>query len=283
MEDKLARIEAFVLDQLSQEDRAAFEAELVADAVLAAEVAQFREAQAAAEAQGQVMLKASFREKYQAGKTNSGLSITWYMAAAAAVLVLALVYWWSRPESALTTDALYAQYNQPVDLSLERGSGAADSLFSLANAAYQAGEFEGAIPLLEELLADSTFDRKPYARLHLGICYQQLRQWEVAEQALEAIPPASSFYYQARWHLALISLKQEDVTVARTRLQLLVDQSRTYGPQAQELLQALQKLPPHWLPAGRVSPSSATPASSRSILAIVRNTGFQPVNSRPRP
>lgn len=240
-QEELAYIERYWAKELSQEEMQDFDIRYKTDAAFASQVDLFRESQEAIEVLGQKRLKESFRKAYQSENPPvKKLPTKWMLAAAAVIaLLIAFALWPRNPQTPLSPEDLYASYYQFEALSLERGSSETDSLFSVANTAFNEKAFVEAIPLLEKLKDDTDFGRQEYALLHLGISYMEVGEWEKARLALNEISPESSFYTKAQWHLSLCLLAFNQAEQARPILKNLLEESKVYGKQAGEILERL--------------------------------------------
>ncbi|MDW3651289.1 MAG: tetratricopeptide repeat protein [Bacteroidia bacterium] len=239
-QEELARIEAYHAGSLSGKELEEFLALYKSDPAFAEQVELFQTAQDAIEALGQQELKASFRQQYQSNPKK--LKPLWkraYLVAAAVITLLLIFFLFQDKAPSLNPSELYASYEQFDPLSLERGNSDSDSLFLIANGLYNEEQYEAAIPILEGLLEEENFDRKPYARLHLGIAQLKNGNDEAAMDVLQQIGEDSSFYLQAQWKLALAYLKQGNTEQAKEILGMLTTESRTYKNKALELLEAI--------------------------------------------
>ncbi|MEM6804378.1 MAG: tetratricopeptide repeat protein [Bacteroidota bacterium] len=238
--EELARIEAYCSGKLSAKELEEFQAQYRDDPKFAEQVDLFAHAQDAIEALGQRELKAAFRQKYQ--EEHKVVRPRWskgYLLAAAVAVLLLIFFLYQNNSSSLSPRELYAEYGSFESLSFERDANEADSLFLAANAYYNEQKFAEAIPILEDLLQDSSFQRKEYALLHLGISRMRNQEEREANKSLEQILPQSSFYFQAQWNLALNYLKQAQAEEALPILQKLQQESRGYGKKAEEILRQL--------------------------------------------
>lgn len=248
-QEQLAYIERYWAQELSEEELQDFQIRYKTDPAFASQVDLFREAKDAIEVLGQQKLKESFRKKYkteQSTEQQTGtlkikkLPVRWmFVAAAAIALLLVFVLWQQNNPSSLSPTELYTQYYSFEALSLERGTDETDSLFVIANEAYNAKAFDQAIPILQNLLEDGNFSRKDYALLHLGISQLEISEDSYALNTLSKISEESSFHVKAQWNMALIYLKQSEDKKARPILEMLIKNSRVYGKQAQEILERL--------------------------------------------
>lgn len=231
----ITRIEAYLRGDLPAEELAG----LQADAAFQEQVAAYQTARAAVDAFGDQHLRDSLRAAYLKGETTRvrSLRAAWITAAAAVVLILVMVFW---PRTAPAPGALYAKYYAPITPSVaSRGDAPSDSLLQRAFSLYQEKAYSAAIAVFEQALADSV-SHPGLAQTCLAICWLETGNPLKAIALLEAVPSADSYYWDARWYLALAFLQQENLPASRNILSEVAGGSKRYGPRAAELLQALE-------------------------------------------
>ncbi|MCC7507617.1 MAG: tetratricopeptide repeat protein [Saprospiraceae bacterium] len=252
MEELYNRIEDYLDDTLSPADRAAFEAELAADAELAAALEVVREArerlsrQWAGEA-ADTALHATLRQvgaqhfgasEPAATQTNRPWIVRRWPALAAAAAIAGLLIWLGWPAG--NTDArLYAQYKTyPKAGFVTRGGGPDQAELANATAAFNQGRYQDALPVLEQQAAAYPDDLE--ARFFLALCLIETGRTADGRAQLEQISAApNAWASDARWQLALSYLKEKD----RSRCQELlsgIPPDDAHYEQAQQLLAKLR-------------------------------------------
>ncbi len=162
----------------------------------------------------------------------------------AAVLAVLITAWWllQRPTS---PDDLYAKFYQPYTLDIPVSSRstllAVPLPASLVNALqqYDSGHYEKALAGLEEVLSADP-DNEP-ANFYAGMACLQIGRFDEAYAfLLKVIATNGNYASQARWYLALIKLKQNDIEGAKELLQQITKTNGYQHTQAAALLQLLE-------------------------------------------
>ena len=230
--DQQGRIRKYWHNQLSEQEKLAFEAEMKADAELAQEVQHFRDLQRAIEAHDRQTLK----EQLATLPVNRPRPKLWPWAAAAAVLLLLVMAWFYRVSATTTPEQLFATYYEPypnVVHPIVRQQNTADSL-TLAFSAYEQGNYPEAAQRLEELLA---IDDQPIWRFYLAQSQLSLGQYEAAKAQLRRLPATSfRFRAQALWYQALLSLQEGNTVAAKDFLTELRQFDPVFKQEAVETL-----------------------------------------------
>lgn len=162
--------------------------------------------------------------------------MVWAIAAVVAVLLaFAGLQLMNQP---LSNEDLFAQNYQTVPFQTGVRGGDEDRLLH-AREAYQKGDYEQAIVLLEVLLRDSSFLLKPKAYYFQGLSHLEKNDPAAAIQALDQVAEGSIFGPAARWHIALAHLKMDNREEAKKALQQLLNGPvQTYQAQARVLLKS---------------------------------------------
>jgi tetratricopeptide (TPR) repeat protein len=164
----------------------------------------------------------------------------WLPLAAAAALVIAAALWFLVPtQSTNSYQALYTAYFEPFDSpgsGLTRSSENEQDLKARAYLAYDSKDYEEASRLFIDLL--KTKD-DPIADLCLGSALLAQDKPEEAEKIfMHFLENHEDLLTQAKWYLALTFLRQGKIE--RTKATLWeVSTSSTYGEEARELLKKL--------------------------------------------
>ncbi len=174
--------------------------------------------------------------------------ILYYIASAAAVLLVLL---WIRPFGGSTqfdADAVYAQFGQyevsswgevrggndvPGD-SVRALKMKVDSLFNL-----NPPKYAGALPILEKIATVDTKD--PQVALAQAACYTETNDSARAMQTITSVEAQAQgeVKNQATFYKAKLYIKYKDIEGCRKALQAI--SGGDWGPKAQELLKALPK------------------------------------------
>ncbi|HMU14093.1 MAG: hypothetical protein JST41_11725 [Bacteroidetes bacterium] len=227
-------IEAYVLERMPQNERAAFELRLATDADLRAEVDLERENIQAVELGGVMRLlnDVAREERIREQKNHGGLRYLKYAAVLAAV-ASGIIWWVTRPS---LNEALYAEQFVP-DPGLPVAMGTTNNIdFADAMVAYKLGHYAEArakwTALHERMKANDTLD------------YYLASAWLADGNPKQAIPllkplvdrPASAFHHRAQWYLFLAFVHDGRTSEART---LGLEHDATYGERVRAILAQL--------------------------------------------
>lgn len=233
------RIEAYHFGEMSLVERAAFEADLARDADLASALAAFE----ALQADLSLVEEADFLEEVRgwgaelAGEAHPypearKFRRRWPIGIAAAILLLLLpAYLLLRPVS----DArLFDRYFEPYpDVVTARGADA--PAFQSGMAAYNAGDYAGALPLFEAYLDSLPGDAD-------GLFYGGIAELEAgdplaaAEMFADLEAEGSIYGTTARWYHALALLRAGQRAAAVPLLQSVADGEGVLAEEAAALL-----------------------------------------------
>lgn len=234
--------DAYTSSTMGEKEVAAFEKDISKDGKWESAWTLYQEAKASIEVEAEAHVKARWNREYMASqepKVRNMAPLVWL--AAAVIVVLAAVVFWQIGKKPSTPEALYALHTENIQLSLgQRGTLDSELRFAKANALLNAEQYRESIPILQELLDDTSFTRLDFARLHMGISYLQTEQNQQAEQMFSQIHTESAFRYDAMWYQALLALKQNKTIPAKLHLETLQTESKTYSTRAAELLDALE-------------------------------------------
>ncbi len=250
--DVFIRIEDYLDNNLSPDERLDFEEQLCADPELAQAFALVREARERlvrqwanepADAALMETLRQVGREYFQGSSTEAITPkrvallprIGW---AAAAVLLLLLGAWlfFLRPPY---PERLYAQYKELPEASFAVRSGEEQlSLAEEAARAFNRGQYSEALALLERHLEQVPHDTE--ARYFSGLCLLELKRFEEARRVFAQVEQVPIWADEARWYTALTDLRQKRIDDCIYRLRQIDPQSARYA-QAQRLLKDLNR------------------------------------------
>ena len=237
----LNKIESYLNNELSDEERAAFEQAVKQNASLKKQLQEVLHTRLAVYEAGNAELKALLEKEGSA--ENS--SIRWAVRlgiAAVAVLILFFVASNLLKELPVTADSLYASYfgEQAIIVDENRGSDVWDGTLELIDAQ----NYAVVIPKIQQLLTDEDFPYPMQAGLYLAQCQLKIGETEQALEQLESMPPDDPTYGTDRlWLMAMANLKLNQVERVRLLLNQLED-SNTYGLKAKEIIEKLDKLVP---------------------------------------
>lgn len=228
--------EAYLDDDLSAEERQAFEQQLLTDPSLKMQFEEFAAirqryqhgfAGEAAEAKLVESLENLGKEFFPPPQTRKRSRRVWLLApvlAAACALALLLFY---RPKD------LFRQYYQPPLAAFTEKGTAAAGLYQQAEQAFNAGDFERAGQYFDTILAETPGDLE--ASFYRGLCHLETGDPAAARGMLESLAlGASAFSEDARWFLALSYLREKDYAACRSELDQIPEGSR-WSARAKEL------------------------------------------------
>lgn len=248
------RIEAYLADELSPEDRADFEARCRQDAQWAESTRLHLLARQTLHESGREALKSRLDQRYQPEGSPSATrrplwQQPWIYAMAAAIALILLLVWWPKSPHYQSPQELYAAYMElPVPSGLR--SSTQDSLaqrWEQAMQAFQDSAYQDAIRQLEPLIQDSSFLSQSgnRARLYLGVAHLQLSQFEQAQAYLKSIAAGSLYFDQAQWYRVLAYLRAGQVSPMLPLLHAIAEQENHYRQaQARRLLTQVESLVP---------------------------------------
>ena len=252
-QEHIARLtEAYLADELSAEDRTAFEARCETDPDFAAEVRLHILAEAEIRAQGRDALKQRLNQRYDQALSAQEPALYlrpafWGAAAAVLLLVIVGIFFFRQPGTP-TTDQLIATYweNPEVSRFRDRTGEQAIPQWNEALNFFEDSAYASAIPLLDQLLQDSSFmaDYGDRTRLYLAISHEKTQAYEKALETLAHISDAGIYADQRIWYEALVYLRMNEVLQARGRLQQIADNPNHFKhTEAKQILEQLGQSP----------------------------------------
>lgn len=239
-QELMDRIDAYLLDQMSDAARQEFELQLARDEELQAAVDEQRRMMEGIALEGARQTLAEVMSESPGQARTVPLWQRWqlYTLAAAAVALL-LVWVWSRP--APPPEQLYAAYFEAAP-GLPTTLGATDApAFAEGMVAYRRGDYAAAIAQWEPLRQDSA--RSDTLDYYLGISHLAERQFTEAEPLLRAVATneASPYQTEATWYLALGYLRAGRLDAARVWLDRLPEES-SLEERAEKLREELEAI-----------------------------------------
>lgn len=252
-ESTIQLIERYLRDELSAEDRQAFEARLQAESRLAEEVEDLRRANAAARAYYRDELRGALLEKGKgllqqepAPATETGAVVKplypwlarrrWLALAASFLLVLAAGWIiWQLNTPPPSPQTLFDQYFERMPTTGLLAGEVIPTTWKDIVADYEAGNCESVTGQLPQLLADTAFAQRSRGLLLQGSCLLQLGQAEEALFFLRQVPAAAaSLYREAQWFIALAYLRLDRPAEAAPLLQTLQNDPQSAHREAAE-------------------------------------------------
>lgn len=242
MEEHYEIIEGYLDRSLSPEVQKAFETRLVTDADFAREVKLFAAmrrgiAQRLQDEEKDQRLENELRaigSVYFPPPVKKSFQMTprmWLMVAGIA-LVGMVGAWFVL--SQLNKDLYTAYAQMPPAAFTTKGANPSEQQLPAAEAAFNKGQYNAALPLLDAYLIDRPNDTEII--FYRALCQLQLGQLTAAQSAFESISRGTTaFNLDALWFLALTYLRQKDKAACRDVLERIPPESSYYA-KAQELL-----------------------------------------------
>lgn len=242
--DNIERIDRYLNGQMEAEEKQAFDAEVAADAQLAAELAlqkdmidflRRKDHRSLLQNELKVIGSDYFKTTQEPAKVVQmpRRRLRWIMAASAAAVIALLLVW-----QFLLPSNLYNKYAAYAPLSLAEKSATTTVDWSTTEAAFNSGDYKTVETQLTQYLSEHPNDQ--LANLYLGICKMELNKLEEARQIFQSFANAdASMKDYADWYLALSYLKAGDETSCQQVLQAITPVSSRYD-QAQALLKELK-------------------------------------------
>lgn len=140
-------------------------------------------------------------------------------------------------------EKLFAEYYQPYPniASSVRGE-LSEGKLQGALQQYDAGDFNAALKLLQEILAAEP--ENTMANFYAGVCYLKLEKPSLAIAGLQKVIAANDarLAEPAEWYLALAYVQENDLLNARATLNEIIAESGAYKEQAVKLLEHLGRI-----------------------------------------
>lgn len=234
MEKRLFENITRYLDQeISEEARETFEAQMTSDISLRQAVAEV------------VAMRLALGEAIEEGLHTETRIVSmkkqnWLYLGAAAVVILIGLFLGLPTTKKLEPLALYEKYYAPPILPNFRDEESNDT-WAKACLAYDQQKFEEAVPLLKSVLEDSLFAFRVTAHLAFGIAQIEIGALEPALSSLDNVPNTSALGQEAQWYRALVLLRLGQIEDARKALEkITTDPAHYRKDKAEELLQQLE-------------------------------------------
>ncbi|MFK7949598.1 MAG: tol-pal system YbgF family protein [Saprospiraceae bacterium] len=244
------RIEDYLDNLMNEEDKKSFEIEMQNNKALANQVAIVQEINHTIGLDGkfqefQETINILNQKHFQTTTTSKQETVVRsinpqkrFLAIAAAIIVLvvsSVLIWNVLQSETANSSELFATNYEPYTIVQRSGN---DNLTEVEKAAfenYNNGNFEAAIPSLEQLVEKNAAEEN-YIFL-LGSAYLSTNQSEKAIVIFQNISESSLNYQAAQWYLALAYLQNNKIETAKVILTELAKGERTYSIKAKALLE----------------------------------------------
>ncbi|MEO1416194.1 MAG: hypothetical protein AAFW00_12975 [Bacteroidota bacterium] len=256
------RIDRYLKNEMSAEERAALEQEVQSDQGLADAMRAQVRAEYAARSYARDAKRERLKELLEETSTHEPSrirSLRPYVtfAVAAAIVLLVLIGISIQSTKDVTSEALYAQNLDytPTTLTSVRGD-SLNLMWEAARKAYDAQNFQESINLLEQMVVDSSFASPSKAYLFLGVSYLKEREQQESNQqkeslelltekalsAFDLISTTSEFRDDIPWYKAMAYLQAGKTIEAIPFLQSIDEKNRgKHLHKARELLGILTR------------------------------------------
>ncbi len=237
------KIDRYLSGQMDAGEKAAFEQELQSNEALAKELAlqkdmnrflQKRKKREALKGELNSLGNEFFGHQASSGRVVSMVGRRrWIMAIAATVLVLVVAWYALRP-------SLYEQYAVHPPLALVEKSGPGQQQLSQAEQAFNKGDYQKALPVLQDYVARHPDD--DLVKLYLAIAEMELGDLSSAREVFNSLAnsPSPEIRDFAVWNLALSYLKVGDKATC-SKILRSIPGSSGYYQKAQDLLHQLDE------------------------------------------
>lgn len=235
-------IDQYLLNNLSREERIAFELQLTKDKGLANEFNLQKNVLSDIEGLGRIDLKNKLQRmhselNFDTQKHPTKVRNMIFRIAAAAVFIGVLAASWMWIQTDYSSDDLYAQHFSPYEISVAQRSEGSTNLMQIQNL-YDNGDYNAAIPLFEKVINSS--DPIPsQMQLGLGISLLETNNCPKAIEQFQNILLKNDFNYEdeAAWYLSLAYLRSNKLDKAIEHLSTLAsDAQRDHHLEAKKLL-----------------------------------------------
>ncbi|WP_109301763.1 lipopolysaccharide assembly protein LapB [Aquimarina sp. AU474] len=236
------KIEAYLNNTLSQEERSVFEKEMEQDSELRTEVDKHKVLHDVLSdtdtlAFKEKLVKISEEIKAEGTRSGSWFSQHWKMAATIAVILGIGSILWFNANRTNENQKLYAAYYEPFPIEdTTRGESTNDLGDALLH--YAKGEYDRVITTLEELVH---IPDQEQLSLYLGNSYMNTGEEQKAIDIFKNIDNNSKYYENAQWYLALTYLKLGDTKQLKPLLTAIINYNGVYKESATNLQTALKK------------------------------------------
>jgi hypothetical protein len=239
-EENYILFDQYLQNEMSAEEKNAFERQLAEDQTLASAFETFKEMQLQLTNKFGIekereAFKANLKNISQAHFKSSETKVIklkpWYYAAAASVAVLFGIFFFNH-----NPNPSFEDFNQPEQAYFtERGT--TEVTLKQAEIAFNNKQYKKAISLFETILKEN---KTAEVRYFYGISLVEENQFQKSEAVFKELQSGTSVYKnKAAWHLALSKLKQKDYQACKEIL-LTIPADYENTVQVQKLLKELE-------------------------------------------
>lgn len=243
-------IEEYLSSELTEENLASFEEELIVNPDLVAEVQLYKEIDEAVAEEDIMQLRASLEsikieEEHSRNKEKRGVvlpnaqKVVWYTVAASIMLILGIASF-IRNQS-FSSEELYRNYYQTYDAGtvFRSANSTEDILINQAMEAFNEKDYSEALNLYTKVLAED--ETNPVGNFYAGMALQEEQRFEEAINSYQKVVTHADnlFVEQAEWYIGLCYLQREERDKAVRQFRKIVAAKGYYGNMAEELLRKL--------------------------------------------
>ncbi|MFK7905084.1 MAG: tol-pal system YbgF family protein [Chitinophagales bacterium] len=257
-EETYGRIEAYLSDAMTKTEVVDFEQQMENNEELSAEVELFRSLNNVMYDKGALNLQKTMNEVGTSFFQHKETEVVdtsprigawsrqrWAIAASFLVFVVStLLIWQIQSGSAVSEEALFAQYYETYDLNQNvRGEGdSSNAILKSGIQQYKSKEFAAAVQTFLPLAAAQPQNDVAVFALAHAYLNQNPPKLDLAKQQFERITTANTTIYvpKAQWFLALIALKNGDTEQAKILLKEVVASGDDIAGKARKLLEELK-------------------------------------------
>ncbi|MEO1516796.1 MAG: tetratricopeptide repeat protein [Bacteroidota bacterium] len=236
------KIEAYLLGQLNEADKTAFDQQIQADKELAQEVQVQRLLLEQVETLGALDMKErlqGIQQQVRKEEINHRRRY-WIFATAAAVLALLLYVFLGPSLQNTSTEQIYASHYEPYQLSFGSRAGGNEQALIQAGSLYTQQRYEQALPLIEQLLESEPDNSR--LLLAKGICYMESKDFGKALNTFQQLIDRNDSFYlqQALWYSALAHLQLGNAIDARKLLERMQGSTENFKKkESREILEVM--------------------------------------------
>jgi tetratricopeptide (TPR) repeat protein len=243
------KIEEYIMNTLSQEERTVFEKEMDEDIELQLEVAKHRAIHNTLGDQDVLNFKeklirisANIKEEKKKEETVAStfkFSSYWKIAATVIVLLGISSLIWRTTTTRNQTQNLYSAYYKPFPVNdMVRGSTDTISVIKDAIKHYSNKSYDSVVLALEKY---PDLVNQQQLQLYLGNSYLNIGEEEKAATQFKEIKTNDKYHEIAQWYLSLTYLKLNSPKKTTSLLKDIIEYNGTYKNQAVQLLNSLEQ------------------------------------------
>ena len=238
-------------EELSEEKMNAFEAEILNNPDLLAELELHRDIEQAVQESDIIGLREKLehisqdiikeKQKERSFRTRIPRSRIAIAAVAASLVMIFSITSLVNSNKAASNDQLYSQYFEQYEAAgiFRSGDAIIDNKISLALHQYNEENYQEALTLFDEVL---TLDQNnPVGNFYAGMTYQRTRQYSQAISSFEAVIKAKNnlFVEQAQWYAGLCYLQTDNKKKAYKQFQKIAESNGYYSEKASAILRRM--------------------------------------------